>query len=224
MVQTFSPKVADEVGVNSAIIFQEICSRILANETSGFLLEDNRYWCSIGKGALKKHCYYLTDKQIETALESLVKGNYIIDFPLPNANRYSISEKGFVFYEEFAGIEVHHFGKANKEEEQDEQEELFMLEAEEEPENNKNKSVLPFEVFWKLYGKKVGRTQCEPYYESHVGEEDRKKILESINTYVESTPDKQYRKNPLTWLRQKAWDNEVIIKKTETIDKSQEGF
>jgi hypothetical protein len=36
--------------------------------------------------------------------------------------------------------------------------------------------------------------------------------LKMVDIYVRSTPDKQYRKNPSTWIYQKAWRNEVISK------------
>ncbi len=34
-------------------------------------------------------------------------------------------------------------------------------------------------------------------------------IFEKLPFYVQSTPDKQYRKNPLTWLNGKCWNDEI---------------
>ncbi|MCK9282430.1 MAG: hypothetical protein M0P71_17585, partial [Melioribacteraceae bacterium] len=37
-------------------------------------------------------------------------------------------------------------------------------------------------------------------------------IYEHVKIYVKSTPDKQYRKNPDTYLRNQCWNDEVIKK------------
>jgi len=36
--------------------------------------------------------------------------------------------------------------------------------------------------------------------------------IKVVDDYVLSTPDKQYRKNPDTYLRNKCWEDEIIIK------------
>ena len=41
-------------------------------------------------------------------------------------------------------------------------------------------------------------------------ESEVKKILESVDNYVISNPDLQYRKNPLTYLNGKCFNDEVI--------------
>jgi hypothetical protein len=35
--------------------------------------------------------------------------------------------------------------------------------------------------------------------------------MEHLELYVRSTPDIQYRKNPLTYLNSESWNNEIII-------------
>jgi hypothetical protein len=37
------------------------------------------------------------------------------------------------------------------------------------------------------------------------------KILEYIPQYIESQPDKKFRKNPQTFLNQKSWEDELIL-------------
>ena len=39
-----------------------------------------------------------------------------------------------------------------------------------------------------------------------------KDAINMVDSYIRSTPDKQYRKNPSTWIYQKGWRNEVIEK------------
>lgn len=78
-----------------------------------------------------------------------------------------------------------------------------------EDKNHDNYTVFGFDEFWNIYGKKVGRAQCEKIY-SKIKEKDREKIKATIQEYVRATPDKQYRKNPQTWLNGKCWNDEII--------------
>jgi len=75
-----------------------------------------------------------------------------------------------------------------------------------------------FETFWKLYDKKNGRVKSERLW-NKIDIKLFGTIYEHVKEYVKSTPDKQYRKNPDTYLRNKCWNDEIIIvkdKQTET--------
>ena len=66
-----------------------------------------------------------------------------------------------------------------------------------------------FDIFWNLYDKKVGKPKCEKLW-SKLSQKDKKACLDYIPLYVSSQPDKQYRKNPETFLRNRAWEDELI--------------
>ena len=68
-----------------------------------------------------------------------------------------------------------------------------------------------FNDFWDRYDKKVNRDDCLKKWKK-LSISDMKEALKMVEIYVKSTPDKQYRKNPSTWIYQKAWRNEVISK------------
>lgn len=70
-------------------------------------------------------------------------------------------------------------------------------------------SVLPFDDFWNLYGKKVDRAASERAY-ARIPERDRAKIKEHVPRYVAATPEVRYRKNPTTYLHGKCWNDEII--------------
>jgi len=75
---------------------------------------------------------------------------------------------------------------------------------------NKTKETdYPFELFWNMYDKKVGRPKCEKKYEA-ISEQDRVLIFEHVLKYIEAQPDKKYRKNPETYLNQNAWHDEIV--------------
>jgi len=75
-----------------------------------------------------------------------------------------------------------------------------------------------FDRFWDLYDKKVGRVKCKKLF-NNLSENDWNKIFETLPTYIQATPDKQYRKNPETYLRNRAWEDELYVKeqKEETL-------
>lgn len=68
-----------------------------------------------------------------------------------------------------------------------------------------------FEDFWIKYDKKINKDDAFKKWKK-LSMVDMKEALKMVNSYIKSTPDKQYRKNPSTWIYQKAWRNEVIGK------------
>lgn len=90
---------------------------------------------------------------------------------------------------------------------------------EEERNKNYNPSIISpcgdesdeeFDRFWDLYGKKVGdKVKIKKKFLS-LSKADREKIFETLPAYVESTPDKQFRKHPQTYLNNRSWEDEII--------------
>jgi hypothetical protein len=76
-------------------------------------------------------------------------------------------------------------------------------------ENNIN---VPFSDFWKLYDKKTSpKDKCEKKWEK-LKDSERAAAMEYIPEYKVAQPDKQFRKDPETFLNQKAWLNEIIYR------------
>ena len=74
---------------------------------------------------------------------------------------------------------------------------------------NKDKllSEQNFENFWNRYGKKVGTFKCKELF-LKLSLSEQEKILSVVDLYVLKTPDIKYRKNPLTWLNGKCWEDD----------------
>lgn len=71
---------------------------------------------------------------------------------------------------------------------------------------------ISFDIFWNLYDKKVGdKKKLEKKWNS-LSDIDRNKIIEYIPEYIKSKPDKQFRKDPQTFLNNKSWNDEIINK------------
>lgn len=80
--------------------------------------------------------------------------------------------------------------------------------------NNKDIKEKLFESFWNLYDKKVERDACKKKF-LKLDLPVIEKILQVVPNYVSTTPDKQYRKNPETWINNKCWDDELILRLPE---------
>ena len=73
-----------------------------------------------------------------------------------------------------------------------------------------NLDVYCFEDFWNDYDKKVGeKKKIEKKY-NKLSDSEKLKIKDYIPLYKNSQPNKQYRKNPETFLNNKSWNDEII--------------
>jgi hypothetical protein len=75
-----------------------------------------------------------------------------------------------------------------------------------------NESLLMFDVFWKLYGKKVDKEKCIKAWKK-IPKQQHAFVYERARLYVKSTPEVKYRKNPLTWLNGKCYNDEISEEK-----------
>lgn len=65
----------------------------------------------------------------------------------------------------------------------------------------------PFAAFWQAYGKKEDKHKCELRWNA-LPPAERQIALSHVPGYVAATPEKRYRKNPLTYLNGKCWQDE----------------
>ena len=83
---------------------------------------------------------------------------------------------------------------------------------------NKNTVNIEFEKFWDLYNYKVGsKSKVLKKWES-LTDLDRGMIMEHLPHYIKSTPDKQFRKHPATYLNNQGWEDEIVVKTNGVID------
>lgn len=75
---------------------------------------------------------------------------------------------------------------------------------------NKGKEInIPFDGFWDLYDKKEDRKKCEQKWLA-LTDIEREAIMNILPAYVASTPNSQYRKNPLTFFNARSWEDEAL--------------
>ena len=83
---------------------------------------------------------------------------------------------------------------------------------------NKNTVNIEFEKFWNLYNYKVGsKSKVLKKWES-LTDLDRGMIMEHLPHYIKSTPDKQFRKHPASYLNNQGWFDEIVVKTNGVID------
>ena len=73
-----------------------------------------------------------------------------------------------------------------------------------------------FDEFWTIYDKKIEKPQAEKAWKkAKPSVELQLQIYSAARQYVQSTPDKKYRKNPSTWLNNHCWNDEVVIEQKQ---------
>lgn len=72
-----------------------------------------------------------------------------------------------------------------------------------------------FEIFWGVYDKKVGKEPSKRLW-MRLRDSDKASIMKHLDNYVQSTPEKQFRKDPANYLKDRVWEDEVIEHKFET--------
>jgi predicted phage replisome organizer len=73
----------------------------------------------------------------------------------------------------------------------------------------KNNTCALFNKFWDMYDYKKNRHKCVSKW-NKLNTEDKDNIFKSLPIYIKSTPDKQYRKHPITYLNNRSWEDEII--------------
>jgi len=80
----------------------------------------------------------------------------------------------------------------------------------------KNNYILDFDKFWTLYGKSTDKQKCLDKFVK-LNEDEIKSIFETLPIYLLQTPDKKFRKNPLTYLNGKCW-NDIDVNNPQVLN------
>jgi hypothetical protein len=78
---------------------------------------------------------------------------------------------------------------------------------------------IDFDWFWNEYDKKVGDKQKLKKKWIKLTDEERQNAMNYLDLYKKSVPDKQFRKNPETFLNNKSWNDEIINRSITPIHK-----
>ena len=68
-----------------------------------------------------------------------------------------------------------------------------------------------FEDWWLWYDYKISKDKAKKSW-NKLNEKEKDLALQSVQAYVNSTPDKSFRKHPTTYLNQKSFNDEIITR------------
>lgn len=68
-----------------------------------------------------------------------------------------------------------------------------------------------FDIFWSVYDKKLSKSDCKAVW-NKLTATDHKNIMDTLEGYIEITPEKQYRKDPINYLKGRVWEDEVVAR------------
>jgi L-lactate utilization protein LutB len=74
---------------------------------------------------------------------------------------------------------------------------------------------IEFEKFWEMYEKKNDRKKAFQKWKK-LKQEDKEKIFKTLPDYVKSTPDIKFRKNPVTYLNNESWNDDIVYPSNTT--------
>ena len=101
----FNPRVAEDVGLQAAVVFELISFWISRNRASGKNFKEGRTWTFITQADIAEQFCYLSTKQVRTALSKLIDAGYITSGE-HNRNKwdrtrwYSLADKGELMAQE----------------------------------------------------------------------------------------------------------------------------
>lgn len=75
--------------------------------------------------------------------------------------------------------------------------------------NKEQETIDQFNSFWNLYDKKITKDKAYNLFKK-LSQNDIDSLMAYIPKYKTAQPDKKFRKNPDTFLRNKSWNDEII--------------
>lgn len=209
---SFDPKVAVLVGLNAAVLYKNILYWCEKNKANNRHLHDGYYWTYNSMKAYSELFPYLTIDQIRTALKKLTDIGLI--------QEGSFNKAGYDRTKWYNALKINNWEKSQ-------------MDVAEIPNGiGKNPKPIPdintdikhnkiiikdFEVWWKLYPRKIGKQAAKRKYEKYVKEKTitEKLLIDALKRQLPELKQKeeQYIPHPATWLNQGRWDDEVKKKK-----------
>ena len=222
----FDPEIAAEVGLNAAVIFQNIKFWIHRNAANDENCYEGQVWTHNSVSAYAKIFPYLTEKQIRTALAKLEEVGLL--------GTGNFNEKGYDRSKWYCLLRQEHLpvwanGNAregepipdnkpdNKPDDKRAREELPLFPSIEQPESQADRSGSAkkkedrFPEFWKVYPKKAGKPGALKSWSRAIkGGADPQEIIDGAARYAKSEAvERGFVKHPQGWLNDERWKDDA---------------
>lgn len=208
-LHSFDPDIAHKVGVNAAVIYQNILFWAKKNHANQRNLHDGHVWTFNSVKAWAYLFPYLTPKQIRLALQKLeaegliVSGNY-------NKSAYDRTK--------WYGISAYLFGQIDLPSQANE----IVQEGEPIPDSkpdtkSDNKHIAQterdrFDEFWCEVPRKIGKGQARRAWSAALKKADADTIISGVRRYAAERrgEDQKFTAHPATWLNGERWEDEPV--------------
>lgn len=228
---TFDPQIASEVGINAAVIYQNIVWWCEKNAANGRNIHDGQAWTYNSMRAFSALFPYLTERQIRTALQKLEDTKYLLVGCYNKDARdrtkwYAVEDKSVTLHltskSDGPDLDVAPLPVSkpviNKPPSPQGGDDLFPDLGEQTPPDRTNDLIGEgFKEFWEtIWPKHNRKTQksdcCKVYFKACKGEHKKADAISpaalnnAARRYIASVTDLQFLKGPLPWLNAPGWE------------------
>jgi hypothetical protein len=201
---SFDPEVASDVGVNAAIIYQNIVWWCEKNAANGKHLHEGRHWTYNSVKAFGDLFPYMTAEQIRRALDRLEEAGYIGvgNFNATPTDRTKwfcdLRQMHLVTMPNGNGVDT----KSYKEP---------VSKPVGKPEG---KHLGDFDAFWDEVPRKVGKEAARKAYASALNKTNHEAIMAGIRLYAKERAgqDEKFTAHPASWLNAGRWDDTPMVR------------
>ena len=195
-------------GVEKAIVLSNIRFWLNNNKNKDLstVKHDGYYWMYNTAKDMSNVLPYFTQSKVQRLLKQLeydgvlIVGNYN-KVKYDRTKWYTLSE---FTYDENCSTQTPELSIGNEQIEQPIQDSKTNTKT-------NNKINIPFSDFWDKYDYCKGKKSDVEAKWIALSDEERTLTMESLDTYLLSTPDKTYRKYPMSYLNTEAWNDEHIV-------------
>ena len=201
-VYSFSTDDAIKHGVDQAILLHNIrywLDHARANEQ---MEQDGYYWMFMSANKMQSIMPFWSQEKIRRMLKSLEDDGAVIT---GEYNKSSWDRTKWYSMPEFHSTKLPHRVGENDD---STFHKIATSHYSKKEDSNINTSDSRFNEFWDLYGKKVDTKKCKSKFDK-LSKASQDKIFDVLPDYIASTPDKQFRKLPMTWLNGECWNDEI---------------
>jgi hypothetical protein len=204
-LHSFDPQIAAKVGVNAAVIYQNLVFWTEKNAANNRHRYDDRYWTYNSIKAFETLFPYLTTSQIRTAIRHLLENDLIVE---GNYNKAGYDRTKWYSVNSQTHLSNLANGTAkNRKPIPDSKPDI-------KPDNitssNDDEFDYYFEELWVWYPRKVGKGQAKKALKAALKKVSFDEIYHPLVAYVETLDDKdkQFIPHLATWLNGERWADE----------------
>lgn len=191
---SFDPEIAARVGVNAAVIFQNIVWWAEKNAANNRHIHDGRVWTYNSVGAFEVLFPYLSSKQIRLAIDKLIEDGLLVT---GNFNQSAYDRTKWYSPNE----EIHLPETANGVFQKGEP--IPDSKPVDKPDNGQPPET-SFDLWWESYPRKVAKGSARKAYQTALKKVSADSLLKLTKAFNFGT-DERFIPHPATWLNAERW-------------------